>query len=192
MAYVETFISSFPKYRSHYSRNKSSKFYLNPTLTISKLYDLYKDHCAFKQRTLVSKSIFTRTFKTDFNLAFKKPKSDTCKTCDEINMKLLSKVLTDDKRKEIELEKRKHLKCVKNVATEFKSDVDNATEGDQLCLSFDLQKILETPSITTSVAYYKRQLWTYNLCVYEEAAHRGYMYMWSEDVASRGAQEMGS
>lgn len=192
MAYIKTFISCFPKYKSHYSRKKSSKFYLNPTLTISKLYDLYKDHCAFKQRTHMSKAIFTRTFKTDFNLSFKKPKSDTCKTCDELNMKLFSKVLTDDRREEIELEKRKHLKCVKNVAREFKSDVDNALEGDQLCLSFDLQKTLETPSISASVAYYKRQLWTYNLCVYDEAAHQGYMYMWSENVASRGAQEIGS
>lgn len=76
----------------------------------------------------------------------------------------------------------------------FVADVENASkrDGEVVVPTFDLQKTLETPSLITSVAFYKRQLWTYNLCIYNESKRQGYMHMWSENVASRGGQEIGS
>lgn len=68
----------------------------------------------------------------------------------------------------------------------------NASNDEIVVLTFDLQKTLETPSLTASDAFYKQQLWTYNLCIYDEVKKKGYMYMWSEDVASCGGQEIGS
>lgn len=81
---------------------------------------------------------------------------------------------------------------METIKSEFKKDVENAAENRSCVLTFDLQKTLETPSLTTSVAYYKRQLWTYNLCIYDEIKKIGYMYVWNESVASRGGQEIGS
>lgn len=50
------------------------------------------------------------------------------------------------------------------------------------------------PIIRTGEAYYKRQLWFYNLCVYDKVRQIGYtcMYVWNESIASRGSQEIGS
>lgn len=65
-------------------------------------------------------------------------------------------------------------------------------ENNEEVLIFDLQRALEVPSISTNEAYYKRQLWCYNLCLYDAIRSIGYMYVWDESVASRGAQEVGS
>lgn len=87
-----------------------------------------------------------------------------------------------------------HHDSVAKKKSEFHDDVKEAREsnGEVECFTFDLQKTLETPSLSTSVAYYSRQLWTYNLCIYNEVTGKAYMYMWSENVASRGANELGS
>lgn len=53
-------------------------------------------------------------------------------------------------------------------------------------------KRLETPCISTSIAYYKRVLYVFNLCVYDEVGRKANMFTWSENIASRGANEIGS
>lgn len=98
------------------------------------------------------------------------------------------------KKEQFRLDKKCHLDLVCKRNAIFTADVKAAEESDgqTLVLTFDLQKALETPLLTTSVAFYKRQLWTYNLCIYDEVHKTAYMYVWSENVASRGGQEIGS
>ena len=59
-----------------------------------------------------------------------------------------------------------------------------------LVISFDLT--LPTPSLSTNVVFYKRQLWTYNLGIHDGKSDRACMHMWHEAVASRGSNEVGS
>jgi hypothetical protein len=59
-------------------------------------------------------------------------------------------------------------------------------------LILDVQKTLPTLSLSTSVAYYKHQMWTFNLGILDSVTLAGYMNVWSENLASRGAQEIGS
>lgn len=58
--------------------------------------------------------------------------------------------------------------------------------------TFDLQQSLPTPKLSTSVVFYKRQMWTYNFGIHECASEKGYMYVWPECIASRGSQEIAS
>lgn len=87
-----------------------------------------------------------------------------------------------------------HLDKVQDFKTDFEKIINKCKMSDDRiqCLTFDLQKTLEATCLSTSVVYYKRQLWTYNLCIFDEVKKEAYMYVWSENVASRGAQEVGS
>lgn len=64
--------------------------------------------------------------------------------------------------------------------------------GDKIVLVFDLEKIFETPKLSSSRSYYSRQLSTYNLCIHDETHNRTYMYLWHEAIASKGPQEITS
>ena len=46
--------------------------------------------------------------------------------------------------------------------------------------------------LSTSITFYKRNLWTYNLGVHDCKTDKGHMYLWHEALASRGSCEIGS
>ncbi|EFN66704.1 hypothetical protein EAG_00309, partial [Camponotus floridanus] len=56
----------------------------------------------------------------------------------------------------------------------------------------DLQKALPYPKLTTSVAYYKRNMYVLNLGIHNFQNDNVHMYVWDETIASRGAQEIAS
>lgn len=192
--FVRDFINKFPRYRSHYCRKLSDRFYLSPGLNLMKLYREYELLCDFENRTCLKEHMFRHIFNTEFNLHFKRPKTDTCKTCDEIKLYLQSEKLSYEDRKKHEEILKEHHDSVSRKKEEYDSDIKEAKEsnGQIKCYTFDLQKTLETPSLSTSIAYYKRKLWTFNLCIYDEVTGKGHVYMWSENMASRGAHEIGS
>lgn len=70
-------INRFPAYESHYCRRDTTKKYLQPGLTITKMYELY---CS-EVDTPVSLSKYSQVFR-ELNLKIKSPKLDTCGTCD--------------------------------------------------------------------------------------------------------------
>ena len=64
--------------------------------------------------------------------------------------------------------------------------------NDTELLTFDLEKSLPTPVLSTGIVYYKRQLWTYNQGIHDCSTEQGCTHMWHEGIASRGSHEVGS
>ena len=185
---VKTFINKFAKYTSHYSRNKNpNREYLSPDLNITKLYEMYVQ--SEEPEMKVSKFVFTKIFNEDFNLHFRYPLTDTCKRCDSYNIKIKSS--TGEEKSTLETEKELHLRMAEAARNGMKEDAAKDKDTTTV-IAFDLMKTLATPSISTGVAYYKRQLWTYCLGIHNLATGQAHMYVWHEGLASRGPQEIGS
>lgn len=111
-----------------------------------------------------------------------------------INRKLDQNILSFEERTIEQDKKERHQYEVEQLKTNFLNDITTAknSNGSIYCLTFDLEKTLETSSLNTNESFYKRKLWTYNLCIYDEVLTKGCMYLWNESVASRGAQEIAS
>ena len=95
---MKNHIDSFPKYDSHYSRKDNIvRKYLGAELSIKKMYDLFVARCKESKRPAGSRDSYRRIFCEHFNLSFSAPKTDTCKIC--CAMEIRVKSCTDDDEK---------------------------------------------------------------------------------------------
>uniref|UniRef100_A0A1B6CPY4 Uncharacterized protein n=1 Tax=Clastoptera arizonana TaxID=38151 RepID=A0A1B6CPY4_9HEMI len=138
-------IASFPAEESHYPNKK----YLSPMLSVVKMYRLYQEQCKLDQvpeRFLIKESMYRFVFDHEFNLSIGHPKSDTCSTCD-------SGKCTEE-----------HIYMYTATFEAQKTDRESAEcLDDVIYLTMDLQQTMPLPRLTTSKAFYKRQMWFYNL-----------------------------
>lgn len=180
---VTDHIGMFPRYVSHYTRaHQASREFLDPNLNIKSMYKLYVKYCRSKSFVPASESFYRQTFNTKFNLSFHQPLKDTCRKCDKFKV---------DPSPATEIQKELHLRKAEKVRKKLNNAKENPCDSD-ISISFDLQKTLLTPYISTGEAYYKRQLATYNLGIHDLTNNEASMYMWHEGCASRGASEIGS
>lgn len=187
-------INSIPKYTSHYSRYKNpNKVYIDHDLNISSLYhDYYKPWCAEKNIIPISQDKYRRIFCLEFNIGFKLPRSDTCKICDEFDVKIENFKGVQDSLKQLQIEKELHLRRAEAMKNTLKDEIKWTASKDTYILSFDLQQALPVPSLTTGPAFYLRKAWVYNLGIHDCVNDKGYMYMWSENNGKRGSDEIAS
>lgn len=57
---------------------------------------------------------------------------------------------------------------------------------------FDIEQILSVPKSEVGLAYYKLKLSTYNFTIFNLVSKECSCYMWHEEIAKRGASEIGS
>lgn len=187
---IKNHILSFPSYESHYTRKSTSKKYLPSHLTIQQMYDQYKLSRPSEQKH-PSIKIYTQEFKK-LKLSFKKPRADTCFTCDKFQMKI--KLCSDEVAKqELMSEHQEHVQLGDGAYEEKALDTNMSTTDDTYqTYTFDLQQCLPTPMLKSSVAFYKRQLWTFNLTIHDNKTGKSYCYVWYETIAARGANQIAS
>lgn len=66
---------------SHYTRKDTKRQYLESTLSITKMYQLYIGKCQENNRQPVSKFKYKSIFGENYNLSFFVPKKDQCLVC---------------------------------------------------------------------------------------------------------------
>lgn len=185
---VRSHILSIPAYESHYTRRHTSRKYIPSHYTLAKMYDEYKVFCAGSK--VVSRTVYEKIFH-DMNLSIKKPKTDTCHTCDKMQMQIV--ISSDDAKHAMEEMLANHQLLADEAYSSKATDKESALLDDSsTVLTFDMQQCLPTPFVESSVAFYKRQLWTFNLTVHDCKDGQATCYMWSEVDGGRGANQVAS
>lgn len=189
---VQNHIKSFPIFESHYTRSHNpNRRYLHPDLTIKKMFNLYELHCEENGIKAVNEWTYRKIFKKDFNLHFHQPRKDTCQKCDLLNIKIKASNNEEEKNKLTE-EHDVHLRLAESARNSLKQAQEQVSRNSDyyFAFSFDLQKALPYPKLTTSVAYYKRNMYILNFGIHNFHNNNVDMYVWDETIASRGAQEV--
>ena len=94
-----------------------------------------------------------------------------------------------EKKRELQFQMELHQRKTE-LARHIKQADMNQHDESSCSFSFDLQKTLPTPCLTSNRVYYSRQLWVYNLGIHTNIG-RIIMNVWDETVASRGSREVG-
>lgn len=199
---VREHISNFPAYTSHYSREKTSKKYLNPDLSIAVMYRLYLKQCDSSNLIPLKEFQYRKIFNEEFNLAFHHPANDTCAKCDRLNLaqKSINICLNPteeqlNNKEQIKSDLEEHLDLAKKAYENKDKDKQRSKlDSSYVTISFDLEKCLPTPYLRNGVSFYKRQLWVYNLTVYktDTTGNEATCLLWNETIAGRGGQEIAS
>lgn len=192
MQRVKNHIESFPTVASHYCRKTTERQYLDPNLSIRKMYDLYVQEAKERERNtnvkekIVSEITYRRCFGENYNLAFFRPKKDQCIICTNYE--------NGNQPNEMKIEYEAHIKRKKEANKAKDEDKLRAVKDKSfISVSFDLQSVLQVPSSEASQMYYSRKINVYNLTVYESAPpNKGYCFVWSELHGQRGSCEIGT
>lgn len=80
---VRSHINMFPRYESHYSREKNKREYLGSEINITTMFKMYGDECNERGNTKCSEWKYREIFNKEFNLSFHPPTNDTCDICDK-------------------------------------------------------------------------------------------------------------
>lgn len=156
---VKKHIESFAVVESYYCRKKSSKQYLDPNLSIAKMYNLYKDKMKDMNKEPVKLNVYKNIFVTQYNLSFFHPKKYQCCLCNKYNR-------ATDRDEALENEYKEHIE--RKDASYKSKDLDkkrSEEDPSHLCITMDLQSLLQIPSTSDSLLYYCRKLNLYNLSI---------------------------
>lgn len=174
---IQVHCESIPHSESHYDHESSSlKYFDNPDLTITALYDLFVDYyCSVTGTTNIPLDISTycKYFNENVNFTFSKPRTDVCNICfeNERNMNLRDDVV-------------KHKENVK-LHSEMKKAM--LSEERVLRVEFDFGQNLPLPKIPVSEQFYKRLLWLHIFNVHVFNSHnRSYMFTFMEGFCKKG------
>jgi hypothetical protein len=150
---VKQHIRFFPRYRSHYSlRDNPHKTYITSVNSVEDMCRLYCKRCEESNVVPAKGSMYRCIFNKHFNIAFKLPRSDTCRHFDEYKI---------CRTEEMPLQHRVHLLKAQQAYDTLKEARKNShdEDSDTLVIAVDLQQALPTPHLATETVFYLHQLW---------------------------------
>jgi len=157
------------------------------------MYELYLDWCNANSCIPAKKHKYREVFNYSYNISFHPPLKDTCAKCDRFDVQLKLPDSDSNVHTEIIEQRQLHPVAVEETFERRKADKNiSRARPDIKAITFDLQQTLPTPHLQTSVAFYKRQLWTYNLGLHDYTTDDATMFMWPEGTAGRGSHEIAS
>lgn len=176
------FIQKLPAVPS--SRASINKRYL-PTefMNNHKLYTFYKEYCEINSYNPVSKCVFKSIFKEKY-IGFHVPKKDKCNICSESSSDHFDQQNKHDVKK-------KHMEDMYDCEAMF-SKYQNSSNPNVLCVSFDFQKVLNTPMGDNLNLHFGRKFNVYNFTIYENRTQNSFCYLWGENVGSKSCNEIAS
>lgn len=180
---VKDHINKFPVIDSHYCRSSTNMKYLDGSLSISKMYRLYKESCG--DATPVKSHLYREIFNTNFNLSFYKPKKDQCDLCAE--MKNKSSTITSAEKAKL----TKHEQ--QNLSARAERNLDRSNnDADTAVICYDLQNVFSLPRAEISNFFYKRKLNVYNLTGHCNRNKKTYCAIWPETLGGRSGNDIAS
>lgn len=187
---VKDHINSFPRDIGHYTRMKSEREYLSQDLNMNRLFNAFLEKYP---NSKVSYKFYRKVFLKDFpKLSFRKPRSDTCKTCDYLKAqsKISDQIVSRKAKQQLEMHHRK----AENTLSCLKNDTAASTlPTSKICnIVMDLEKVFSLPKLTHSTMYYSRQLSCYNFNIHITDTNDGIMCLWHEAQSGRGGNQMAS
>lgn len=189
---IKDHIDSFHRVPAHYCREQSSREYFEQGLNLSKMYDMYREHCISKEPPIEpqSKWLYNEIFTNEYNIGFHVPKTDQCDTCKELEtLKKNNETVTAEKQ-EIFNKHEKEKLFAREEKHKDKAEIINHNDMTVVC--FDLQKVLSCPQSSTSSFYYKRKLCVFNLTGYDMKNKQGYCILWHEGISGRSGNDIAS
>ena len=164
-----------PAIPSHYCRKSTGRVYLPASVkSISNLYQMYKADIP----QCISEGLFRKIFKEEFNIGIHCPRKDKCSKCIQAERGELDARELED-----------HLKT-KQAIKERKSESRKKQNQKRRSVDFDLEKVLNTPHMDSMLVGYCRRYAYYNESLFDSYDKSGVCYLWGEQDAKRGANEV--
>ena len=186
---IRQHIGSFSAVESHYCRKNTNRKFLDCNLSITKMHELYRVMCRENKQEPVKEDIYRRTFNTEYNLSFHRPKKDQCGQCFSYQEQKTKETVSE----ETETKYKEHRQKVKEAREEKENDKEKAKQTPTLhVVTFDLEAVLPTPCSLVSQQYYKRKLGVYNLSVFSLGDKKCTCFMWNETEGKKSSCEIGT
>ncbi|KAJ8963998.1 hypothetical protein NQ314_005210 [Rhamnusium bicolor] len=145
---VRRHIESFPHIESHYCRADRVRLYLDPCLSIEKMYRLYLESDFGKLKPVKSHK-YREVFLKEYNFGFLLSKKDRCDTCEKFN-------ITEDKNEEVKTQFELHVKNKNEGKIERDFDRKTYKTSDTTAvLSYNLTVHCSTDKITYCALWYE-------------------------------------
>lgn len=185
---IKLHIRSFKPRQSHYSlRQNPNRYYLDETLNVRRMYKMFLE----EYRLHVSYKVYWSIFHGKFNIKFGLPRTDTCSICDSLRQKEAAEE-NEDLKRSLTTEKEIHLRKAAAFYDLKKSWTAKAKDGQAMVVCFDFMQNLPLPHIRDNLAFRCRQLWYYVFGIHNLADNRASMYVYTEDIAKKGQNEVTS